>query len=194
MSKESLLRIYPGCFKEIGALPGTYKIPTREDAVPCKEALRSVQESQRELLRKELQRMQNIVIIENVNGPTDWVSSIVIVGKPNGDIRICQDQTLNWKAHVLDVKNKANRTLGCIKRNLHSCPERVQAQAYTSLVTPVLEYDLALEMAFNNGPRPQQLHDEHEQRIQISLINISRHWFFARIFEGELLVLGELQI
>ena len=92
MSKESLLRIYPGCFKEIGALPGTYKIPTREDAVPCKEALRSVQESQRELLRKELQRMQDIVIIENVNGPTDWGSSIVIVGMPNGDIRICQDR------------------------------------------------------------------------------------------------------
>lgn len=30
-------------------------------------------------------------IIEKVNGPTDWVSSIVIVGKPNGDVRICLD-------------------------------------------------------------------------------------------------------
>ena len=36
--------------------------------------------------------------------------------------------------HVLDVKNKANTTLGCIKRNLHPCPESVKAQAYTSLV------------------------------------------------------------
>ena len=48
--------------------------------------------------------------------------------------------TLNWKTHILDVKNKANKTLGCIKRNLHSCPERVKAQAYTSLVRPILEY------------------------------------------------------
>ena len=49
-------------------------------------------------------------------------------------------ETLNWKTHILDVKNKANKTLGCIKRNLHSCPERVKAQAYTSLVRPILEY------------------------------------------------------
>ena len=91
MSKESLLRQYPECFKEIGELLGTYKIPTWEDAVPCKDAPRSVPESQREPLRKELQHMQDIGVIEKVNGPTDWVSSIVIVGKPNGDIRICLD-------------------------------------------------------------------------------------------------------
>ena len=35
--------------------------------------------------------MQDIGVIEKVNGPTDWVSSIVIVGKPNGDVRICLD-------------------------------------------------------------------------------------------------------
>ena len=49
-------------------------------------------------------------------------------------------ETLNWKTHILDVKNKANKTLGCIKRNLHSCPERVKAQTYTSLVKSILEY------------------------------------------------------
>ena len=49
-------------------------------------------------------------------------------------------ETLNWKTHILGVKNKANKTLGCIKRNLHLCPERVKAQAYTSLMRPILEY------------------------------------------------------
>ena len=44
------------------------------------------------------------------------------------------------ETHILDVKNKANKALGCIKRNLHSCPERVKAQAYISLVRPILEY------------------------------------------------------
>ena len=33
-------------------------------------------------------------------------------------------ETLYWKT-------QANKTLGCIKRNLHLCPERVKAQAYT---------------------------------------------------------------
>ena len=50
-------------------------------------------------------------------------------------------ETLNWKTHILDVKNKANKALGCIKRNLHSCPERVKAQAYISLVRPILKYE-----------------------------------------------------
>jgi len=49
-------------------------------------------------------------------------------------------ENLNWKMHVLNVKNKANKTLGFIKRNLHSCPERIKAQAYISLVRPSLEY------------------------------------------------------
>ena len=35
--------------------------------------------------------MQDIGIIEKVNRPTHWVSSNVLVGKPNGDVRICLD-------------------------------------------------------------------------------------------------------
>ena len=35
-------------------------------------------------------------------------------------------ETLNWKTHILDVKNKANKALGCIKRNLHSCAEELK--------------------------------------------------------------------
>ena len=51
-------------------------------------------------------------------------------------LAITISETLNWKTHILDVKNKAKKTLGCIKMNLHSCPERVKEQAYTSLVRP----------------------------------------------------------
>ena len=43
-------------------------------------------------------------------------------------------KTLNWKAHVSKIKNKANKTLGFIKRNLHSCPEEIKSHAYTTLV------------------------------------------------------------
>ena len=48
-------------------------------------------------------------------------------------------ETLSWKTHILSVKNKANKALGFIERNLHSCPERIKAQAYISLVRPTLE-------------------------------------------------------
>ena len=52
-------------------------------------------------------------------------------------------ETLNWKMLVLNVKSEANKTLRFIKRNLRSCPERIKAQAYTSLVRPSLEYACA---------------------------------------------------
>ena len=52
-------------------------------------------------------------------------------------------KTLNWKAHVSKIKNKANKTLGFIKRNLHSCPEEIKSRAYTTLVRPMLEYSSA---------------------------------------------------
>ena len=45
-----------------------------------------------------------------------------------------------WKPHILNITNKANSTLGFVKRNLHHCPQKVKDQAYKSLVRPRLEY------------------------------------------------------
>ena len=42
-------------------------------------------------LKTELNRMVSLGIIEKVDKPTDWVNSIVIVEKSNGDICICLD-------------------------------------------------------------------------------------------------------
>ena len=35
-------------------------------------------------------------------------------------------KSLNWKEHTMQVKKKANSSLGFIKRNFHSRPERVK--------------------------------------------------------------------
>ena len=42
-------------------------------------------------LKAELNRMVSLGVIEKVDKPTDWVNSIVIVEKSNGDIRLCLD-------------------------------------------------------------------------------------------------------
>ena len=49
-------------------------------------------------------------------------------------------ENLNWKPHILNITNKANSTLGFVKRNLHHCPQKVKDQAYKWLVRPRLEY------------------------------------------------------
>ena len=45
-------------------------------------------------------------------------------------IGITMTEMLNWKTQILNMKSKANKTLGFIKRNLHSCTERIKAQTY----------------------------------------------------------------
>ena len=56
---------------------------------------------------------------------------------------ITTTKTLNWKTPIFNVRNKANKTLGFIKRNLLSCSERIKAQAYISHVRLTLEYACA---------------------------------------------------
>ena len=38
---------------------------------------------------KKLKELENLDVIEKVNGPTQWVNPLVTVEKPNGDVRVC---------------------------------------------------------------------------------------------------------
>ena len=47
---------------------------------------------------------------------------------------------LSWNSHIQQTTAKATRSVGFLRRNLRGCPSDVKAQAYTTLVRPVLEY------------------------------------------------------
>ena len=47
---------------------------------------------------------------------------------------------LRWNTHVSNVRTKAYRTLGFLRRQLYSCPQEVKETAYKGLVCPVLDY------------------------------------------------------
>ena len=48
--------------------------------------------------------------------------------------------TLSFNAHIDSITNKANRTLGFLRRNLHNCTPDIKHVAYNTLVRPTLEY------------------------------------------------------
>ena len=46
---------------------------------------------QREKVKEELDRMEKLGVIHKAEEPTEWVSSLVVLEKPNGKVRLCLD-------------------------------------------------------------------------------------------------------
>ena len=92
LSKESLLKHFPEVFaEEVGQLEGEYHIKIDPTVSPVQHPPRRVPVAVREQLKAELCRMVEQDIIAPVTTPTPWVSSLVVVPKKDGKIRLCLD-------------------------------------------------------------------------------------------------------
>lgn len=87
----SILDEYPEVCEGMGCLPGEYRIRLTSDARPVVHAPRKLPIALREDVKRKLNEMLELKVIEKVEGPTDWVNSMTVVKKPNGDVRICLD-------------------------------------------------------------------------------------------------------
>jgi hypothetical protein len=47
---------------------------------------------------------------------------------------------LKWSTHIANITNKANKTLGFVRRNIKTNNKAAKQAAYKALVRPVLEY------------------------------------------------------
>lgn len=93
---SNLIDKYKTVFEGIGRLPGEHRLIVDETVSPTVRSSRKIPIKLRPRLREELDRLQELNIIEKVDEPTDWVSSIVLVEKPDGKLRLCIDpQHLN---------------------------------------------------------------------------------------------------
>ena len=80
---------FEGCFGEIGTLPKEYHIVTDLNVPPVVDAVHKLPHKLREDLQNELKHMTDI--IAPITEPTDWVSSFVVVSRPNRKMRVCLD-------------------------------------------------------------------------------------------------------
>lgn len=78
-------------FTGIGCLPNQCCIQIDESVPPVVSATRKIPIKLRPRLKAELDNMEKLQIIKKEDGPTDWVSSIVVVEKPNKSLRVCLD-------------------------------------------------------------------------------------------------------
>ena len=67
------------------------KLHISDTVAPKQQPQRRIPFHVRKDVEQELQRLEHLDIIEAVDGPTPWVSPIVVVPKKSGEIRICVD-------------------------------------------------------------------------------------------------------
>lgn len=75
----------------LGLLQSKCNLKIRENVSPIVDPPRRIPFKLHDKLKCELKRMSDLNVIKQVSEPTEWVSSIVIVSKPNGSLRPCLD-------------------------------------------------------------------------------------------------------
>lgn len=125
--KKDWIAEYPHLFEGLGKLEGEYTVQLQDDAKPfALNTPRRVAIPQMQPVKEELERMQQLGVIERVTEPTSWCSGMVVVPKSKGKVRICVDLT------------KLNTS---VKRERHPMPsvEQILAQVGDSKVFTKLD-------------------------------------------------------
>ena len=92
LTKEQLIEKYPQVFGEgVGRLEGEYHIRLDTQIDPVQHAPRRVPVALRDRLKETLEELIQQDILAPVTQPTEWISSMVIVPKKDGKLRICLD-------------------------------------------------------------------------------------------------------
>jgi hypothetical protein len=95
LTKEDLMRDYADVFQGTGKLQGKYHIEVDPDVTPKVHPPRKMPIATKEKLKAELDSLVKQGIIKQVSQPTPWVSSLVVIDRPE-KLRICTDlRTLN---------------------------------------------------------------------------------------------------
>lgn len=89
---DDIKKLFPECFEGVGKLKG-YQVKLHVDDMvqPVVQPLRRPPFSLRSKIEAKLDELESLGIIEAVDGPSLWVSPLVVVPKSDGDVRLCVD-------------------------------------------------------------------------------------------------------
>ena len=96
---EQLFKQYPALFEGIGQLKGAeVKLHIDTELPTVAQKARQIPFHLHKKVELKLKTMEERKIIEKVDGPTPWLSPLVLIPKKNGEVRICVDMLQANKA------------------------------------------------------------------------------------------------
>ena len=148
MSKDQLRNMYPECFNGIGKFKNyEYHITLVDNAKPVIHPARKVALSLQPKLKKELESLVEQGIITPVEGPTDWVNSLVVREKPDGRLRICLDpKDLN---RAIKHEHHPIPSIDDILPRLVSATKFTKLDSTQAFLNVPLDYESSLLTTFN---------------------------------------------
>ena len=90
-SEDELLDEFEDVFSGLGRLPGKLHLEIDKSVPPVKLPVRRIPLAIRDMVREELDRLVELGVIAPVDTPTDWISSLVVVMKSSGKVRLYLD-------------------------------------------------------------------------------------------------------
>ena len=91
LTLEHVCSQYEDVLDGLGNLGTPLRLEVDETVKPVQQPLRRVLEALRTPLKEYLDDLEARGVIEEVERPTEWVNSVVIATKPNGNLRLCLD-------------------------------------------------------------------------------------------------------
>lgn len=79
------------CLKDKAVWKGNCTLKLMEQVTPVINPPHRVPFALKDKLKSELDRLDGRQMIRKVKEPTEWLSGLVVVEKPNGKLRICID-------------------------------------------------------------------------------------------------------
>ena len=150
LTLEAVKQKFPKLFKGLGKLQEEYNIKVKSDAKPFAISTpRRVPLPLLDKVKQELHHMQEQGVISPVDEPSDWCAGMVVVPKPNGNVRICVDLTkLNEavcreKLQMPSVEHTLAQVSGAnvfskldANSGFFQIPLSQESRLYTTFITP----------------------------------------------------------
>ena len=151
-SAQAFQRKYPQCFNGVGKLKDfNVSLHINPNVDPVAQSVRRIPFGLRDLAKAKLDELEAQDIIERVEGPTPWVSPLVVIPKdhPVTDVRLCVDMREANKAIVRErhpiptVKELLYNLNGAkvfskvdLRLGFHQCELDEKSRSITTFVTP----------------------------------------------------------